>query len=522
MRYDLTMPRVVPVVIDSHLAVDGNLLGADLVDLILDELTVINNDKLEAKRLKRHGWWDLPDDFLMADLDGDELVMTRGYALRFKELLREHGLRVEWIDRRTYRRGPAIGKEEFHYRSHQPAAVRAIRRHQQLIYKAPTGSGKTVTVCGAIWEMCPDRSIILVDRINLVDQWIDRIVEHVGLPRAEIGRIGEGKWSEGRITVATIQTLYSKLDDLLERDWFDQWSFAWLDECHHVTAQMFLTVMQQFTARIRGGTSATPDKTGIFDIALNTLGEVAYETTHEELRRLGILVEPEVDVINTDFKFEYWNDHEANKKGHCQKPGCKNREPYHRHRNNYMALKKALITDPDRNRKILDKIAADYQRGQVQLVITDQTTHIDALMEEWRALHGQFIPEEHVHILTGKQKGKARKEIIRYIEITDAPHIIFSTIAGEAMDIAKLSRVHLPFPTSNPRKTEQNVGRGTRMYEGKDDVIIYDYLDRLVALLVGQFRKRRWKCYEPLGFKVNTDDNVKPQRKKGLMSLGSA
>src|SRR4051812_19084900 len=159
VRYDPTV-RSIPVVVDSHLRVDGNLVGHDLAERIFDGLTVPNPAYYDAaQRLGREPHW-LTSDFLLAGLDGDTIVMARGYALQLKLLLREAGLGIQWIDRRTFRRGAPLGYEEFYYRKHQPAAVRAIRRHQQLIYKAPTGSGKTVTVCGAIWEMSPQRSII--------------------------------------------------------------------------------------------------------------------------------------------------------------------------------------------------------------------------------------------------------------------------------------------------------------------------------------------------------------------------
>lgn len=517
------MSRVVPVRVDTHLRVDANLLGHDLADKIIDELILDNPEHAEAKAKQQWGWEEIPAQHFMVELDGDTLVMARGYALQLKLLLREHGIKVWWQDRTVWQRGEPMGFEQFDYLSHQPAAVKKITRHRQGIYKAPTGSGKTVTAIGFIWERMPERSIILVDRINLVDQWIDRIEQHMGIPREEIGRIGEGEWTEGRVTVATVQTLHRHRKRLQDEGWFYKWSVMILDECHHVTAQTLLELVQMFPARFRLGMSATPDKTGIFEIALNALGEVFYETTHDELRRLGLLVEPEVRVVQTGFDFTYWPDHTADKKGNCDKPGCKSRVPYHRHRNNYMQLKSALVNDHDRNMLVMNNIAEGYQQGAVQLVITDQTTHIEAMMQEFVASYGAWIPEDHVHVLIGKQKGKKRQQIINTIETVSEPHIIFSTIAGEALDIPIIAHVHLVFPTRNPRKTEQNIGRGTRMHDDKGDSLIFDYVDVNVPVLVGQFRSRRWKCYEPLGLQVVAPERLvddKPKRKKGLTSLG--
>jgi hypothetical protein len=78
----------IPTVIDSKLRVDANYLGADLTEQILDELTIINRAKKRAERKNRPGWWNMPDDFLLADLDGDILVMPVGYAMEYKLLLR--------------------------------------------------------------------------------------------------------------------------------------------------------------------------------------------------------------------------------------------------------------------------------------------------------------------------------------------------------------------------------------------------------------------------------------------------
>lgn len=506
--YDPVMRRI-PVRVDKMLRLDGNLIGHALTCLLMDELIVVNDDRVEAEKLNRPGWRDMHEHFYCVDMDGDDIVMSRGYALQLKRILRRYNLAVEWVDRRRWRKGPPLGKEEFSYFSHQPDAVRAMRKHQQGIYKAPAGSGKTVTACGFIWETSPMMSLILVDRINLVDQWINRISTHIGIPREEVGRIGEGIWTEGRITVATVQTLYRRRQELEDSGWFDLFDVVILDECHHVTAETFMSLVQQFRARYRLGMSATPDKTGIFDLALNTLGEVFFETTQEELRGLGILVEPHVEVIPTLFEFAYWGDHKATKNGDCDKPKCKNKEPHHKHRNNYAQLKQALVADRDRNQLIIDSIADN--RGHVQLVVTDQTTQIEHLL----ALIPEDWPADRIFTLTGRDKGKKRAAIINLIESGEEA-IILSTIAGEALDIPVIDRVHLPFPTRNPRKTEQNVGRGTRTHDDKTDAVIFDYVDP-VPVLAKQFRERRWKCYEPLGFKVNVPDG----QATGTRRLGS-
>src|SRR4051794_29997594 len=97
--------RSIPVVVDSCLRVGGNLIGHDLANQILDELTIDNTAKEFARKSNRQGWWEMPDDYLLGDLDGDTLVMPRGYAFQLKTLLREKGIRVQWEDHRRWRHG---------------------------------------------------------------------------------------------------------------------------------------------------------------------------------------------------------------------------------------------------------------------------------------------------------------------------------------------------------------------------------------------------------------------------------
>jgi hypothetical protein len=92
------MQRVIPVRIDTHLRVDANLLGDSIVTEICDDLILVNPERLEAEAKQQWGWQQIPDQFFMVELNGDELIMARGYALQLKLLLRERGLKVWWQD----------------------------------------------------------------------------------------------------------------------------------------------------------------------------------------------------------------------------------------------------------------------------------------------------------------------------------------------------------------------------------------------------------------------------------------
>lgn len=496
--------RTAMVVVDSHLRVDGNVLGRDLVDDILDELTIANAAKAVAKRTKRYGWWDLPDEFLLGDLDGDELIMPRGYAVQLKRLCREYDIKVIWVDRRKGQKGKSFKwRKNFTARPHQPLAVRKMRRHQQGMYQAPTGSGKSLTCIKFVHDVAPAQSIVLVDQVGLQTQWIKEFGNWLG--GENVGQIGNGVWvDDKRVTVATVQTIWSKIKrGELPEDFFDRYDCVIVDECHHVSAETIEYIVGMFRAKWRIGVSATPDRLDHkFAIVRAVLGEVFHQDDEDRLRKLGVLVKPQVQVIKTDFEFEYVTDHESDRQGRCRKRGCTIHRQ-HGHRNNYQKLKDAIVSNVDRNELVGRTVSEQAVTGpHHHLIVSDEIRHLEAIEQtSWiQALQGSLW-EIPVFVLTGKVSGNKRQALIEEIAAAEQC-IVLATVAKEGLDIPRIDRIYLPFPSSNPKKVQQWVGRGTRSAAGKTDVLIFDFLDILVGILKKQFRSRRYGFYDKNGIEV--------------------
>lgn len=498
--------RSVPIVVDSHLRLDGNVIGHDLANDIFDDLTIPNKAKEYAEKTNRWGWQDMPDDFQLGWLDGDTVVMHRGYALRLKRKLRAHALRVQWVDRRRRQTGQGLSwRKQFTPRPHQVTAVTSLTKHQQGIYEAPTGSGKTLACLMFLQAVRPARTLVLVEKLDLLSQWLREIGNWFG--GEYVGQIGSGKWiDDKRITVATAQTLWRRfktvdLEDPKVVAWFDSFDCVIVDECHHVSARTLEFIAGNFTAKWRFGVSATPDKQDDkYDIVRSVLGDVIHRDDEHKLRQSGVLVQPRVKVIDTHFNFTYWGDHESDEHGNCEVPGCK-RFTFHRHGNNYQQLKDKIVIDSRRNRVVTNSLLGELNGGEHHhLVISDEIRHLEALyaMLLNELDRQQLFPP--IFILTGQVNGKKRAAMIE--EIKSLPSaIIFSTVAKEGLDIPQIDRIYLPFPASNPKSTQQKIGRGTRSSDGKRDTLIIDYRDK-VPLLRRQFRNRRVKCYDKLDIDV--------------------
>jgi superfamily II DNA or RNA helicase len=505
--------RTVPVIVDSHLRLDGNLIGHDIANDIFDDLTIHNHAKDVAERMNRWGWQDLPDDFQLGDLDGDTVVMPRGYALALKEMLRDENIRVQWVERRQWQRGSQLGNGALDLKPHQALAVRHMIKHQQGMYEAPTGSGKTVACIGFIARVQPMWTIILVDKLDLLHQWRKQLAKFlgVGIDNGVIGQIGDGKWELGsRITVATVQTLTKMLrEGELPEAFFEVWDAVILDECHHVTAETIRELLSRFYAKYRLGVSATTDRQDEkFPFALNVLGEVFYKDDEEELRESGLLMRPRVQVVRTGFEHPYWPDHESDEDDKCQVPGCKlsGKRP-HWHRNNYHQVKASLIENKDRNRIVIGTLLQQVKNGDHHhLIVSNEVKHLGFLMDmliEESTAGLVAIPE--VYVMTGQVRGVKRSEMKAEIERASAA-IIFATVAKEGLDIPPVDRIYLPFPESNPKATQQKIGRGTRIHEGKVDTVVFDFFDILIDVFRKQFRNRRFKCYDQMNMEVDLGD----------------
>jgi superfamily II DNA or RNA helicase len=458
--------------IDHKIRISCAALGEDLVMALTEALTIPNKAKEEAKKQGTWGWQQLPDTIALWSIQGrDDLVMPRGFAMDLVDGLAEIGEEIEWDDQRAFRAKFRVG-HRVEPRDHQGAAMQAILDHEQGIYKAPAGSGKTVAVLIAVWRLAC-KSLIIVNTKDIVWQWQERVRDFLG-EHYPVGQIGDGIFEVSPyITIATAQTLHSRFESLEREGFFDEFGFVCLDECHHATAETYNRVLNRFSSRYRIGVSATPDKTGDFALATNVLGPI-FHTTHP--REVKELLVPEVMRVPTKFHYGF-------------RGGRGGR------RSNYGPMIDALITNQARNELIVKHIRENV--GHHQLVVSKRLAHIDLLRD---MLLDEDFPDPIVTI-TGQDDNNSRRQAKALAE--ESPCVIFSTLADEAMDIPRLDRLHLPFPQKNAGLVTQQVGRVERKHPEKQDALIYDYADLNVKPLESQWRTRRFEVYAPRGYKIH-------------------
>lgn len=509
---------VIEARIGTHLTVNGSLLSREVRGALAEALTIPNPWKPTAMREMLYGAAQMPDYIPLYQEDGWFLKIPRGFIHSFINGCAASGIEIQWIDERVaIERG---GSELKHIAldPYQEVACQAFLNHYGGLISSPTGSGKTALALEAI-NRSRQRSIIVVEKASLGAQWVAEIRDKLGY---EAGYIGEGQWVERDITVALRQSLWAARDTIDQRGqeahlaaspvayrpFWERWGLFMLDEAHHAPAETLVELVQRFPAFMRGGVSATPDRDPLtFPIAQAIIGPVVHETTFAEAE--ARLVRPSIRVIDTDFDFPDY--HPTRREPVWDE--AKGRNVTKTIRNNYGEMMAALIADEKRNLLMASKAFNEALFGHHCLMVSSRKEHLEALREMMARLDGgapQNGPCPILFTLFGGASGEEAMGIGSAIEnaLPGQGTILFSTVADEGLNIPRLDRLFLTFPSRKVGSTKQKIGRITRRHPQKDDAIVYDFRDRYMKLLNDQFRERRQQLYNKEGFEIEMPEKV--------------
>ena len=159
---------------------------------------------------------------------------------------------------------------------------------QKTLLVLPTGTGKTI-VFSAITEECVrngERVLILAHRGELLDQAADKLYKTTGLKasveKAEQSCLGE--WY--RVVVGSVQTLMrEKRLAGFSRDYFDT---IIIDEAHHAISDSYTRVLEYFCNAKVLGVTATPDRGDMKNLGA-VFDSLAYEYTLPKAIKEGYL-----------------------------------------------------------------------------------------------------------------------------------------------------------------------------------------------------------------------------------------
>jgi superfamily II DNA or RNA helicase len=329
----------------------------------------------------------------------------------------------------------------------------------------PCGGGKTRVGVGAIARLRVP-ALVLVHTLDLAEQWRAELRALLGV---EPGLVGAGDDARAGVTIGVIQTLArwdrARLDDLL-----GGFGLLVLDEAHHVAATTFREVVGRSPARYRLGLTATPEREdGLTPLLELYFGRPLAVVSHEELVAAGVLALPDIRVVETGFTFPYLRA------------------------DDYAAMMSALVADEARNDQVVRAVAADARAGHTCLVLSGRVDHCRALVVRLAAA-GIEAAE-----LTGRVSKEKRSALLDRARRGDLSVLVATSLADEGLDLPRLSRVFLAYPSRARGRTLQRLGRLMRPHADKGRPALVDFVDRKVPILRRQHIDRRRLYAEVLG-----------------------
>ncbi len=148
------------------------------------------------------------------------------------------------------------------------------------LLEIPCGRGKTVIALNIISALSR-KTLVVVHKSFLLNQWVERIQQF--LPSARIGKIQgpELDVDDKDIVIGMLQSLSMKE---YPPDTFRSFGLTIVDECHHISSEVFSRSLLKIVTKFTLGLSATMQrKDGLTPVFKMFLGDVVYK----EARRKG-------------------------------------------------------------------------------------------------------------------------------------------------------------------------------------------------------------------------------------------
>lgn len=358
-------------------------------------------------------------------------------------------------------------------REEQQIAIEYLLRYDNGILCAPTGFGKTVIGCKLIAERKVN-TLILVNKIQLLNQWKDRIKEFLDIK--EVGEISSKKKNiTNVIDVVSIKSLWNNGDVL---DITKNYGMIIIDECHHTAAYTFEQAINTGNAKYVYGISATPEReNGHTPIIKMQCGEIRYKVDSLKFnKQLNIPMKVIAKKSHLNFTNKNIDNYELNE------------------------INDLIAKDVIRSENIIKDIKREYSNGKNILVLTERLELMNYIYDKLSKYTNNIFK---YYGGIGKKVLKGYMELNNQIKENGDNKIIVATgsYIGEGFDDSKLDVLFLTMPISGQTRVTQYAGRLHRQDSNKKEILIYDYIDDNFSKTRNMFLKRK-KTYEKLGYEI--------------------
>ena len=462
-----SMPALLTVTLANLIYFEKTQLPQPLANRLI-RLAAFQNPEFYKAQAMRFPVWDKPRVIGCAENFPNHIALPRGCLDAARELLRENGICCELRDERSCGE-PLDVTFVGTLRPDQEGAVAAMLRYDNGVLCAPTAFGKTVTAAALIARRGVN-TLVLVHRTGLLKQWQERLQAFLDVGKGVIGTIGGGKAKPtGKIDIAVMQSLFKQRE---ASELVENYGHVIVDECHHLSAFSFETILKRVKAKYILGLTATPiRRDGRQPIIFMQCGP----TRHTAAKPDGAPQRLEVISRHLAARIDLTAD-----------AGI---QDVFRH----------VAGDASRTAAIAAEITNAYEQGHKVLVLTERTDHLDAI----GAAMASHVPT--LFTLHGRMSKKQRVAVVSELDALppDAPRVLLSTgkLVGEGFDHPPLDTLVLAMPISWKGTLQQYAGRLHREHANKTSVRIIDFVDAGHPALQRMWHRRQ-RGYRAMGYQI--------------------
>ncbi len=493
------------LVLSNGCYVDTLNLQPRIQNQIRSMATIDNPEFYKNQRLGYSNYKTLRTVYLAKDENG-YIKLPRGLREKILEECAHAGIQYEIKDERQVGH-PIRVSFQGSLRMGQDLAAERLTSNTDGILDAATAFGKTA-VCSYLIAEHKVNTLILLQSTSLINQWIDELNKFLKIdevppeymtPKGKvktrssvIGLLQGGKNTlTGIIDIAMIESAYKKGKFINE---INDYGMVIMDESHHSASATALQVLQKVDAKYVYGVSATQKRSDKLDPIIPMLfGPVRHRyTALERARDNGIkhyFVPRYTPVVSTFDSKENIN------------------KAYN-----------LIVESKVRNEMIVDDVKKNIELGRTPIILTRHKSHAKDLYDCLKNC------ADHVFLLYGDHTTKENNEIRRQID-TVSPDESFILVAtgqkvGEGFNVPRLDVLMLAAPVSFEGRLEQYIGRIDRLYEGKSEVYVYDYVDAHIPVFDNMYSKRL-KTYKHTGFQLLQQTTYEKQRINAIFDSGN-
>ena len=418
------------------------------------------DDLLKQNSMVYLGWdvyrWAVRQMHIQPESIKDELRIFLGSHPQFKEI----------EDYLPTQRGKALDGGNLELKEHQITALKSLEEMRAnsetiaLLYHA-TGTGKTVTAVMDA-KRCGGRVLFLAHTQELVNQATETFRKL--WPSVTVGRYMENmKQPNAHVVCGSVQSVALHLDSFQD----DAFDYLIVDEAHHAAADTYQKVLSYFKPTFTLGLTATPERTDdnkvILDIFKNP-HKLDIQTAVE----IGELVPIRCIRIHTNIDFT--------------------KVRFNSVQYNIRDLENKIYV-PERNRLIVDTWL-QYVQNKRTVVFCASVKHAEQIAELFREAGIRAVS------VSGGMKQSERKEFQDKFVNREIQVLCACDLLNEGWDCPEIEVLFMARPTMSKVLYTQQLGRGMRLYEGKESLMVFDFVDNASQYNMPQSLHRLFKLKE--------------------------